>query len=48
MVTRGILSGEMDEFIAYKHSLGRRYAVEEKTLALLDDYLVAREENSSC
>ena len=36
---RSILAGEIEQFIAYKRSLGRRYDVEEKALALFDDFL---------
>src|SRR5262249_2288323 len=39
------LGPEIEQFLAYKRSLRRRYAVEEKTLALLDAYLL---ENKVC
>jgi site-specific recombinase XerD len=32
---------DIEQFLAHKRALGRRYDVEEKTLALFDDYLVA-------
>lgn len=34
------LGPDIEQFLDHKRSLGRRYDVEEKTLALLDDYLV--------
>jgi integrase len=37
---RSILAADIEQFLAYKRSLGRRYDVEQKALALLDDYLV--------
>lgn len=36
------LASDIERFIAHKRSLGRRYDVEEKTLALLDNYLQMR------
>lgn len=36
---RSILASEIDQFLAYKRSLRRRYDAEEKTLALFDDFL---------
>jgi integrase/recombinase XerD len=33
---------DIEQFLAHKRSLGRRYDVEEKTLRLFDDYLVKR------
>lgn len=38
---QSVMSSEMAQFIAYKRALGRRYDVEEKTLALFDAYLIA-------
>jgi site-specific recombinase XerD len=35
------MGSDIEQFIAHKRALGRRYEVEEKTLALFDDYLVA-------
>ncbi len=35
-----ILDGRIEQFIAHKRALGRRYDVEEKTLRLFDRYLV--------
>jgi site-specific recombinase XerD len=32
---------DIEQFLAHKRALGRRYDVEQKTLALFDDYLVA-------
>ena len=37
---QSFLGPDIDQFLAHKRSLGRRYDVEEKTLALLDAYLV--------
>lgn len=37
---RSILALDIEQFIAYKRALGRCYQVEEKTLALFDDYLI--------
>jgi integrase len=37
--SRSILASEIDQFLAYKRSLRRRYDVEEKTLALFDEFL---------
>lgn len=37
---RSSIGPHIEQFIAYKRSLGRRYDVEEKTLVLFDDYLV--------
>jgi site-specific recombinase XerD len=34
---------DIAQFLAHKRALGRRYDVEEKTLALFDDYLVAHQ-----
>ena len=34
------LGPDIEQFLAHKRSLGRRYDVEEKTLALLDDYFL--------
>jgi integrase len=39
---KSFLGPDIEKFIAQKRSVGRRYDVEEKTLALLDDYLVQR------
>jgi integrase len=39
---KSFLGPDIEKFIAHKRSVGRRYDVEEKTLALLDDYLVQR------
>ncbi|MGH8133407.1 MAG: tyrosine-type recombinase/integrase [Steroidobacteraceae bacterium] len=36
---QSFLAPDIERFIAHKRSLGRRYDVEEKTLALLDSYL---------
>lgn len=36
---RSFLAGEIEQFLAHKRLLGRRYDVEEKTLALFDDFL---------
>jgi integrase len=38
---RSILSQDIEQFVAHKRALRRRYDVEEKALALFDDYLVA-------
>lgn len=38
-----VLSDRIEQFIAHKRALGRRYDVEEKTLRLLDRYLINRE-----
>jgi hypothetical protein len=35
------MGSDIEQFLAHKRSLGRRYDVEQKTLALFDDYLVA-------
>ena len=35
-----ILADRIEQFIAHKRTLGRRYDVEEKTLRLLDGHLV--------
>lgn len=40
---RSVMGSDIEQFIAYKRALGRRYDVEEKTLALFDDYLVAHQ-----
>lgn len=37
---RSFLAPDIDQFLAHKRSLGRRYDVEKKTLALFDAYLV--------
>ena len=37
---RSFLAPDIDQFLAHKRSLGRRYDVEQKTLALFDAYLV--------
>ena len=39
-VFQSFLGPDIEQFLAYKRSLGRRYDVEEKTLALLDIYLL--------
>jgi site-specific recombinase XerD len=39
-VFQSFLGPEIEQFLAHKRSLGRRYDVEEKTLALLDAYLL--------
>ena len=39
---RSILAVSIEHFLAHKRGLGRRYGVEEKTLRLLDRYLVDR------
>ena len=36
---RSIMGHDIEQFLAYKRALGRRYDVEEKTLALFDDFL---------
>ncbi len=36
---RSIMGPDIEQFVAHKRALGRRYDVEEKTLALFDDYL---------
>jgi site-specific recombinase XerD len=38
---RSVLGPDIEQFLAHKRALGRRYDVEEKTLALFDDYLLA-------
>ncbi len=38
---RSIMGPDIEQFVAHKRALGRRYDVEEKTLALFDDYLDA-------
>ena len=38
---RSVMGPDIEQFVAHKRALGRRYDVEEKTLALFDDYLVA-------
>lgn len=40
---RSVMGPNIEQFLAHKRALGRRYDVEEKTLALLDDYLVANQ-----
>lgn len=42
---RSFMSPDIEQFIAHKRALRRRYDVEEKTLALFDDYLVAHHIN---
>jgi site-specific recombinase XerD len=37
---RSVMGPDIEQFLAHKRALGRRYDVEEKTLALFDDYLV--------
>ncbi len=37
---QSFLGSDIERFLAHKRSLGRRYDVEEKTLALFDAYLV--------
>lgn len=37
---QSFLGSDIDQFLAHKRSLGRRYDIEKKTLALLDAYLV--------
>lgn len=38
---RGVMGSDIEQFLAHKRALGRRYDVEEKTLGIFDDYLVA-------
>jgi len=38
---RSIIGPDIEQFLAYKRALGRRYDTEEKTLALFDGYLWA-------
>jgi site-specific recombinase XerD len=38
---RSVMGPDIEQFVAHKRALGRRYDVEEKTLALFDDYLIA-------
>jgi integrase/recombinase XerD len=38
---RSVMGPDIEQFLAHKRALGRRYDVEEKTLALFDDHLVA-------
>jgi len=38
---RSAIGPDIEQFLAHKRALGRRYDVEEKTLGLFDDYLVA-------
>ena len=38
---RSVMGRDIEQFLAHKRALGRRYDVEQKTLALFDDYLVA-------
>lgn len=40
---RSFLRPEIEAFLAHKRALRRRYDTEERTLALLDDYLVAHD-----
>ena len=35
---QSFIGSDIEQFLAHKRSLGRRYDTEEKTLALLDDY----------
>ena len=44
---RSVMGSDIEQFLAHKRALGRRYDVEEKTLALFDDYLVANHIASS-
>ena len=37
---RSVMGSDIEQFLAHKRALGRRYDVEQKTLALFDDYLV--------
>lgn len=39
-VFQSFLGADIQQFLAHKHSLGRRYDVEEKTLALFDAFLL--------
>ena len=39
-VFHSFLGPDIEQFLAHKRALGRRYDVEEKTLALLDVYLL--------
>jgi integrase len=39
-VFQSVLGPDIEQFLAHKRALGRRYDVEEKTLALLDAYLL--------
>jgi len=38
---RSVMGSDIEQFLAHKRALGRRYDVEENTLALFDAYLVA-------
>ena len=38
---RSVMGSDIEQFLAHKRALGRRYDVEEKTLGIFDDYLVA-------
>ena len=40
---RSVMGSDIEQFLAHKRALGRRYDVEEKTLALFDDYLIAHQ-----
>jgi len=40
---RSVMGSDIEQFLAYKRALGRRFDVEEKTLALFDDYLVVND-----
>ena len=40
-IFRSVLASDIEQFLAHKRALGRRYDVEENTLALFDAYLVA-------
>ena len=39
---QSFLGPEIEQFLAHKRSLRRRYAIEERTLALFDAYLSKR------
>jgi site-specific recombinase XerD len=43
---RSFLAGDIRRFVAHKRALGRRFDVEEKTLRLLDSYLVEQDISS--
>lgn len=40
---RSVMARDIEQFLTHKRALGRRYAVEETTLALFDDYLIANQ-----
>ena len=40
---RSVMGPDIEQFLAHKRALGRRYDVEQATLALFDDYLVAHQ-----